>query len=193
MKHRVHSVSRSEGWNESYQKFLVDHIRHHRHLYSSYYDRLEGRDFCELRAAGVWKWNDDWTTERNLHYLYKLGRDLDILRMTFEEFSILPKRRNVVPAYYGWRWRLRNKRDPWAFYRVLVGYTRIATHKKKTQKRVRWKTEKPTYWHRNINFWKRRAAKRHRAWERDLIADNNWDELVNYKSYKVFADPWEWD
>jgi len=134
----------------------------------------------------------------SLHYLYKLGRDLQALDLSFKEFEMWMKDEPTKKEKY--------HRKHWtAFYGTYTPqqhYVRKSGHQKKTlteeerQKRewrIRKKWEKAHCgYDRGFSkkYYKKKANGRHRAWERDCIAHERWEELGgNYT--KITHDPWD--
>lgn len=129
-----------------------------------------------------------------LEFLYKLGRDLQVLKFPFEEFCKWitkgPPPRQFSHNYIQTPYRHRQK------------YRRKKPHKKKTGEHVRfdWRKRKgfaldqgKSKWIRSAPVWAKKISSRaRRQWEREQIQKQDWDDLAS-GDYLRFIDRWIWD
>lgn len=144
-------------------------------------------------------------------WLYKLGRDYNVLDMDYLEFERFLTGKNK--SYHGGRWyqpwihrrwaRIWGHNCPPEQYRVLRGFFFTGQPKKSKEetphqawrKHKRFKKDKnpARYWRRP---WRKDlkhfGAKKHRAMERMAIAGDKIDNL-GANSYKEAENPWSWD
>lgn len=149
-----------------------------------------------------------------IEHLYKLGRDLNVLPMHFEEFKavLLGKHRQYYNGimyryrypYYKGRIRCwfggRHSHfcDP-KWYRVLVSFTYSGQEKKtidnswreyKKIEKDKGKYEGRRFpWKRDLKYY---GARNHRRFERRCIQQERYDDLHS-RTYKQAEDPWSWD
>jgi len=82
-------------------------------------------------------------------------------------------------------------------FRVLRGFTWNGQPKKKKPTVHRWKTQKRGkggYWYGSSwkKNWKHFTKRKHRAWQRQMIAHERYEEFHS-RSYKEAENPWSWD
>lgn len=158
------------------------------------------------------------TRDDLIEHLYKLGRDLNILPMSFYEFKtiLLGQHRNYYNGvayrynyhYRGWYYYYRRHRryggrnshfcDP-KWYRVLVSFTYSGQEKKaidnswreyKKIQKDKGKYEKRRFpWKKTVKFYSSRG---HRRFEKRCIKQERYDDLHS-RTYKQIVDPWSWD
>ena len=150
-----------------------------------------------------------------LNWVYKLGRDLKILSLDYLEFEMIMK--NKHKNYYDGiehRYNIhvnQTKRkiinyssrhshfcdSKW--YRVLVKFTHKGEKKKHKDNswriHKRFDKDKNTTGRRYGNwkkYLKHYCARNHRAYERDCIKNERYDDFHN-RTYKQSENPWNWD
>jgi len=155
------------------------------------------------------------TRNDSIEHLYKLGRDLNVLPMPFDEFKaiILNKHNKYCSGReykYACRYSRYNRRrcyygdrhshfcDP-KWFRVLVGFTYSGQEKKtidnswrehKNVERDKGKYERRRFpWKKSVKFFSSRG---HRRFEKRRIKQGRYDDL-HKRTYKQIIDPWCWD
>jgi hypothetical protein len=150
---------------------------------------------------------------RLIQWLYKLGRDYNLLDMDYQQFERImitgPKktgddwphwiRRNANRELGRWGWEPKLGR--FGGYRILRKYIRLPHHEKKDKKENAWWIEKGLvktrrkansryYWD---HYLKQYSAKRRRSMERQAIAHEAWDSLEKRSPRWRDADRWAFD
>lgn len=143
--------------------------------------------------------------EEVIEWLYKLGRDYNVLNIDYTEF------RNILREEHNnyWCGRYRNRKgfggkyshycEP-EYYRVLEGFTYNRQTKKNQPTKNDWWTQKGLLKTRHkVNWscrWKKNlkhfCKRKHRQFERQAIKAERYDEL-HCRTYKQSEDPWRWD
>jgi len=153
---------------------------------------------------------EDWGfvdhREDIIEWLYKLGRDYNVLNMDYVEFSLVldDKHKNYRNGSY---WKRRIRCYGWhshfccpEWYKVLRGFTYNGEEKKDNPTKNDWwehkglvkdrrKNRWHTGWRRDLKFFCRR---KHRQLEREAIKNERYDRLHRL-TYKQAEDPWSWD
>lgn len=127
-----------------------------------------------------------------LNWLYQVGRPF-WLKISYEEFL-----HQIIAGHYATR---RHHTISW-YERHGVGYRekqKFVKNKSKVKNKFgenscksskqKWKTCKRRG---PGNYYKKRAARRHRRWIKHQLSLENWDDLI-IENTRRFADPWEWD
>ena len=122
---------------------------------------------------------------------YDEGRLHQQINMSFETFYLRSTK--------SWCYRFRLCAGP--NFREQKKYRRQPHHAKKENKedikaKEAWKARKKRK--KSINYgpkgWaKKFSQRRHRAWQRHNIANENWETLQDFKMIKLICDPWIWD
>lgn len=148
---------------------------------------------------------------KTIHWLYKLGRDYNILDMDYNEFRLIMTgmKRDYYGGlkgynYYSYYYRYNRRRvwiRTWDDYRVLKGFHQSG-HKKKARNRNDWwehkglmKTRRKVrgHWYGSYKkHLKHYGARKHRQLERQAIHHGDYEKLHRL-SYKQAEDPWSWD
>lgn len=143
-----------------------------------------------------------------IEWLYKLGRDYNVLFMDYDEFRRVALGQHKNYGWNGVRWKVARRKyycrwshycDP-KLYRVLKGFTYSGQAKKNNPNKNDWwvhkgidKDRRKCRWH---NSWKRSlkqfGKRKHRQLERDAIKNERYDRLHRL-TYKRAEDRWSWD
>lgn len=170
--------------------------------YVSFVDKLTNRLYAEGKRFNFSKplLNQevvDWLSDKYIEL-----RGYYRIRMDYKEFEAYMLAQKELPNSYTFFLRYGYG----AFgcpYRYGRSYVRNTDHEPKNRptkdawrehKRIKKDKSKQCAHYRGEckRFWKKRAAREHRAWVRDVIYKENWD-LFSDIEYKQFADPWRWN
>lgn len=150
-------------------------------------------------------------TEDVIHWLYKLGRDYNVLDMDYAEFKRVMLGQHKDYCYWnGIKYRVRYDRRKYygsrshycriEEYRVLKGFTHKGEPKKDNPSKDEWWEHKgftrsrrrtsgfQRGWKRSLKYFNKR---KHRQFERENIKNERYDKFHN-RSWKI-EDPWSWD
>jgi hypothetical protein len=148
-----------------------------------------------------------------IEWLYKLGRDYQVLNMDYDEFTRIMKSQHK-DYHEGVKYRVKRRYRYYGNYghhcapevwRVLRSFkwtgqtkkTKEDTPRKDWRRKKRFSRDKKKLrcWYsgssvkKNVKHF---AARKHRMRERWAIAHEQWDELSR-RSYKEAEDIWSWD
>ncbi len=139
-------------------------------------------------------------------WLYKLGRDYQVLNMSYEEFASglyrggwerYPlKPRVCTSGCICWSCRYYQARQS-------TKYQKQKSHKKKQlktslnrdekTKQYRSNSSKHKNWYGRKTQFKRANKRSHRAWERNMIDNERWDDIPTGNTAYKREDWWSWD
>ncbi len=154
------------------------------------------------------EWGFSSHREDVIEWLYKLGRDYNVLSMDYTEFKLILHRSHKHYYSYG-RAYLKSPIRYYGryshhcdikWYRVARRFTYNDQAKKDSPSKKDWwkykgiiKDRRKTRWH---NGWKRDlkffCKRKHRQLERETIKNERYDRLHRL-TYKQSEDPWSWD
>lgn len=173
-------------------------------------------------SRGRWKVKGVHERVEVIRWLYKLGRDYQVLDMDFEQFRLVMLDRHgdyrAGKEYTPW-WknyysssRYRMRYNPYLYftpenYRRQRKFKQNGTRyekKQKDEKKAEWWAKKQFTKdrrrassrrcgsHCGCKSWKQFTKIKHRRWERDMIRKERYDVFYD-KSYKHAEDLWSWD
>lgn len=164
------------------------------------------------RRKSIWLGGIDYR-EDVIVWLYKLGRDYQVLFMDFEEYKRVILGQHKDYSYYnGARYHKRWDRRRYyggrshycriEEYRVLKGFTYNGQAKKDKPTKKDWWEHKQIVRDRrqDMHGWRRGWGKdfkhfnkrKHRQLERQAIKKERYDKL-HWLTYKQAENPWSWD
>jgi len=175
------------------------------------YQFYRGKKYRTLKCGNFESIWDEGPRHDMIHWLYKLGRDYNVLDMDYLEFErvLTDKHKDY---HKGRQYKYRRHRRwirrwshncPPELWRVRRGFTNDGVPKKskeetpekawRKQKRFAKDKNPARRWNRG---WKKNlktfGARKHRRLEREALANDNVDRL-GANSYKAAEDPWSWD
>lgn len=146
--------------------------------------------------------NHLWTPRHDIKtWLYKLGRDYNVLDIDFNEFERVLL--NKCSNYRNGNRHIPRRFHRWLQYRLLLSFTYSGQSKKSKKDTLEkaWRRKKKfskdkskarycnSHWKKNL---KTVGAKKHRRKEHRTIKDNQVDRL-GADSYKRAENPWSWN
>lgn len=148
-------------------------------------------------------------SDKLIHWLYKLGRDYNVLNMDYTQFRMI-LRGEHRDYYYGRYFKRRPGRywycshyshfcDP-EWYRRLRGFTFNGNSKKDNSSKKDWweykgilkdrrKPYRRHHWKKSLKYYGKR---KHRRLEHKAIKSERYDKLHRL-TYKYAENPWSWD
>lgn len=130
----------------------------------------------------------------SLDWLYKLGKDYNILDVSYDEFLV-----RGPNAIWNERYRRYYPQRRYCLRRhyQTTKYVKNTSHEKKEKNTKNiWREvsginrdkRKVSYSRRGT--YKANSPTKHRAWRKQQIHNENWEALGDYNEYRQF---WEWD
>jgi len=153
-------------------------------------------------------WGETYHREDVIEWLYKLGRDYNVLCMDYSEFRRVLRKEHNHYTYWSDLHYYRRRRFVGRYthncaiewYRLLRGFTYSGQVKKNKPTENDWWTHKGVlktkrkanwghHWKKNLKHF---CKRKHRQLEREAIKTERYDRLHRL-TYKQAEDPWSWD
>lgn len=136
-----------------------------------------------------------------LQWLFKLGKDYNVLTLDYKQFA-----EEITAGYRNYYYK--PKKNKWSRYleerhgKYLEGtkYRKNTDHQKKEKVEDTWrdkyfyKDKAKSKFRRHLKGLKEETRSSHRAWEKQMIHQERWDDLSkDNKSWVSIVDPWSYD